>query len=164
MQTALSETQACVQNKHTPLMSPYRIGLCLAAIGWSANQLARCLGAHRTTVRRWITGETGIERDVGDWLEALAAAHRALLRPIRLKACVQNGHKSPMSAYRLRLCLLTIGWSGHELARRSGCHRTTIRRWLDGSAPIGSEIAEWLEALQAVHLAMTRPVRRFLAA
>src|SRR6202012_5714566 len=55
--------------------------------------------------------------------------------------CVHNGHipagascghygnspALPMSPYRLSLCLIVLGWSERELARRTGEHRTTIQ-------------------------------------
>ncbi len=75
--------------------------------------------------------------------------------------CVQNGHipptPRPMSTYRLRLCLLTIGWSERELVRRCGEHRNTVRRWLAGESAVDSEVATWLEILTAFHLANPRP-------
>ncbi len=78
--------------------------------------------------------------------------------------CVQNGHipptARPMSPYRLALCLLTIGWSERELARRSGEHRNTVRRWLAGDSAVDAEIAAWLEILAAVHRANPGPRRR----
>lgn len=74
--------------------------------------------------------------------------------------CAHNGHKS--SPYRLSRSLLILGWSVHELARRTGEHRTTIRRWIDGKAVIDPAIAAWLEELVAFHLDHPPPRRRGL--
>ena len=38
-------------------------------------------------------------------------------------------------------CLMILGWSVYELARRTGGHWNTIRRWLDGTGTIDPEIA-----------------------
>ncbi len=67
--------------------------------------------------------------------------------------CDQNGHMRLMSPRRLATILVTLGWSVRELARRSGEHRTTVMRWIDGTAAIDPERAECLERLEAVHLA-----------
>jgi hypothetical protein len=79
--------------------------------------------------------------------------------------CVQIGHTppSPMSPYRLGLCLLTLGWSERELARRTGEHRNTLRRWLAGESAVDPDVAAWLEVLMAVHLANPSPRRKPLA-
>jgi hypothetical protein len=81
--------------------------------------------------------------------------------------CVQIEHKSSapiaMSPYRLAICLSILGWSGHELARRSGEHRTTVRRWLDGGTIIAPEVAAWLEVLVAVHVQNPSPRLRVCA-
>ena len=62
------------------------------------------------------------------------------------RPCVQSGHTpaSPMSPYRLALCLLTLGWSERELARRTGEHRNTVRRWLAGDSSVDPDVAAWL--------------------
>jgi hypothetical protein len=79
--------------------------------------------------------------------------------------CVHYGHtpSPPMSPYRLALCLLTLGWSERELARRTGEHRNTVRRWLAGDSAVDPEVAAWLEILMAVHLANPGPRRKPLA-
>ena len=79
--------------------------------------------------------------------------------------CVQIGHTpaSPMSPYRLALSLLTLGWSERELARRTGEHRNTVRRWLAGESAVDPDVAAWLEILMAVHLANPGPRRKPLA-
>jgi transcriptional regulator with XRE-family HTH domain len=78
---------------------------------------------------------------------------------------VHFGHTppSPMSPYRLALCLLTLGWSERELARRTGEHRNTVRRWLAAESAVDPEVAAWLEILMAVHLANPGPRRKPLA-
>jgi transcriptional regulator with XRE-family HTH domain len=68
-----------------------------------------------------------------------------------------------MSPYRLALCLLTLGWSERELARRTGEHRNTLRRWLAGESANDPAVAAWLEILMAVHLANPGPRRKPLA-
>jgi Helix-turn-helix len=80
-------------------------------------------------------------------------------------SCGQIGHipALPMSPYRLSLCLIILGWSERELARRTGEHRTTIRRWLAGESEIDSSVAKWLEVLVAVHVANPGPRRKHLS-
>lgn len=73
--------------------------------------------------------------------------------------CGQNGH-SVMSPHRLALCMLTIGWSVRELARRSGEHRTQIQRCLDGASVFPPLKAAWLEDLAAAHEARPCPRRK----
>ena len=65
-----------------------------------------------------------------------------------------------MSPYRLSICLLTLGWSERELARRTGEHRNTLRRWLAGESAIDTDVAAWLETLAAFHIANPAPRRR----
>jgi hypothetical protein len=79
--------------------------------------------------------------------------------------CVHFGHTppSPMSPYRLALCLLTLGWSERELARRTGEHRNTVRRWLASESAVDPDVAAWLEILMAVHIANPGPRRKPLA-
>lgn len=80
--------------------------------------------------------------------------------------CAQNGHVAsgtptgPLSPYRINMCLIVLGWSVHEFSRRTGEHRMTIRRWLDGVAIMPGDLACWLEALVAAHLAHPCPRRR----
>jgi Helix-turn-helix len=75
--------------------------------------------------------------------------------------CVQNGHMpaTPMSPYRLSLSLLILGWSERKLARRTGEHRTTIRRWLSGESKTDPAVAQWLDVLVAVHTENPGPRR-----
>ncbi|WP_158803413.1 helix-turn-helix transcriptional regulator [Acidisoma sp. L85] len=68
-----------------------------------------------------------------------------------------------MSPYRLSLCLIVLGWSERELARRTGEHRTTLRRWLAGESDIDPAVAKWLEVLVAVHVANPGPTRKPLS-
>jgi hypothetical protein len=51
-------------------------------------------------------------------------------------SCGHYGHSSApaMSPYRLSLCLIILGWSERELARRNGEHRTTLRRGYPATA------------------------------
>ncbi len=92
-------------------------------------------------------------------------------------SCVQNGHiptaascghyghspAPPMSPYRLSVCLIILGWSERELARRTGEHRTTLRRWLAGEGQIDPSVAKWLEVLVAVHITNPCPRRKPLS-
>jgi hypothetical protein len=68
-----------------------------------------------------------------------------------------------MSPYRLSLSLLILGWSERELARRTGEHRTNIRRWLSGESAVDPDVAAWLDVLTAVHVANPGPRRKPLA-
>ena len=91
-------------------------------------------------------------------------------------SCVQNEHTealsraesskpdaepstsaAPMSPRRLLVCLAVIGWSGHELARRTGHSQTTVRRWTNGEAPMPPDVAAWVETLAACHRAHPVP-------
>ena len=68
--------------------------------------------------------------------------------------CVQSEHTSaslppPVSGSRLLAWLITLGWTERELARRTGRHQTTIRRWINGRSPIDPEVAAWLAMLAA---------------
>jgi hypothetical protein len=76
--------------------------------------------------------------------------------------CVQNRHI--MSAYRLEHCLIILGWTAAELARRSGEHRTTVQRWRQCGGVKDPDIVEWLETLVAFHLAHPCPRRRRIPA
>jgi hypothetical protein len=71
----------CVQNEHSivaaPVMSSHRLLLCLATLGWSERELGRRAGRHQTTIRRWIDGRSVVDRDVAEWLAALADFHAA---------------------------------------------------------------------------------------
>lgn len=94
--------------------------------------------------------------------------------------CVRYGHSPPstppiplrrahvpaasaarprMSAHRLLICLMVLGWSGRELARRTNRHRSTIARWTRGTRPVDPDVAAWLEALVASHKAHPAPRR-----
>ena len=86
----------CVQNEHvgpvscienskadakpnaaTAPMSPHRLLVCLAVLGWSERELARRTGRLQTTVRRWVNGRSPVPADVAAWVETLTAFHRA---------------------------------------------------------------------------------------
>lgn len=58
-------------------MSPHRLLVCLAVIGWPERELARRTGRLQTTVRRWTSGRSPVPPDVAAWVEMLAAFHRA---------------------------------------------------------------------------------------
>jgi hypothetical protein len=64
-----------------------------------------------------------------------------------------------MTPYRFSKCLMILGWSIYELARRIGEHRNTIRRWVDGKSIVDPSVASWLEELAAFHLDHPPPRR-----
>ena len=64
-----------------------------------------------------------------------------------------------MSAHRLLVCLVVLGWSARELARRTNRHRATVARWTRGTRPVDADVAAWLEALVASHQAHPAPRR-----
>jgi hypothetical protein len=74
--------------------------------------------------------------------------HTANVRPMR-----------PMSPHRLLVCLAVLGWSERELARRTGRHQTTIKRWTGGGGAVDGDTAAWLEQLVSFHLAHPAPRR-----
>ncbi|MBV8094551.1 MAG: helix-turn-helix transcriptional regulator [Acetobacteraceae bacterium] len=53
-------------------MTPERLMELLGTLHWSVLMLAKVLGAHETTVRRWVEGTTTIPPNVGEWLEKIA--------------------------------------------------------------------------------------------
>ena len=65
-----------------------------------------------------------------------------------------------MSAHRMLVYLAVLGWSERELARRTGRHQTTIKRWTGGSGAADDGTAAWLERLVAFHLAHPAPGRK----
>jgi len=81
-------------------------------------------------------------------------------------SCVHSEHVAdarpvrPMSPHRLLVCLAVLGWSERELARRTGRHQTTIKRWTEGGGAVDGDTAAWLENLVAFHLAHPAPRRR----
>lgn len=58
-------------------MSPHRLLVCLAVIGWPERELARRTGRLQTAVRRWTSGRSPVPPDMATWVEMLAAFHRA---------------------------------------------------------------------------------------
>lgn len=58
-------------------MSPRRLLVCLAALGWPERELARRTGRLQTTVRRWTGERSSVPDDVAAWVKMLAAFHRA---------------------------------------------------------------------------------------
>lgn len=92
--------------------------------------------------------------------------HRALPRFTAGDAsCVHSEHVADawpvrrMSAHRVLVCLAVLGWSERELARRTGRHQTTIKRWTGGSGAVDDGTAAWLERLVTFHLAHPAPRR-----
>jgi len=81
-------------------------------------------------------------------------------------SCVHSEHVAdarpvrPMSAHRMLVCLSVLGWSERELARRTGRHQTTIKRWTSGSGAVDDDTAAWLERLMAFYLAHPAPGRK----
>ncbi len=89
--------------------------------------------------------------------------------------CVHYEHKKPevpydvtllqdhatsrpaMSSHRLQMCLLILGWSVRDLARRTDRHQTTVVRWANGHSPVPDDVADWLETLAAFHIAHPGP-------
>ena len=71
-----------------------------------------------------------------------------------------NAAEAPMAPRRLLVCLAVIGWSGHELARRTGRPQTTVRRWTTGETPMPADVAAWVETLAACHRAHPAPRAR----
>lgn len=62
-----------------------------------------------------------------------------------------------MSSYRLLICLVIVGWSVRDLARRLGRHQTSVMRWCNGLSPVPEEVADWLEKVVAFHAAHPAP-------
>jgi len=90
--------------------------------------------------------------------------HRQLPAPAAERApCVHSEHVGdvpaarPMSSHRLLVCLAVLGWSERELARRTGRHQTTIKRWASGSGAVDDDTAAWLGRLVAFHLTHPAP-------
>ncbi len=65
--------------------------------------------------------------------------------------------RPPCPSYRLLVCLIILGWSERELARRADRHQTTITRWVKGLSPVPGEEAAWLETLVSFHVAHPAP-------
>jgi len=80
-------------------------------------------------------------------------------------SCVHNEHTAnvrpmrPMSPHRLLVCLAVLGWSERELARQTGRHQTTIKRWTGGGGAVDGDTAAWLERLVEFHAAHPAPRR-----
>lgn len=51
----------------------------------------------------------------------------------------------PMTGTRMRWCLLAIGWSQEELARRIHTHESSVRQMVRGRRDIPDTLAIWLE-------------------
>ena len=74
-------------------MSPHRLLVCLAVIGWPERELARRTGRLQTTVRRWTGGRSPVPSDVAAWVETLAAFHRAHPAPRTRQAMLDDPHR-----------------------------------------------------------------------
>jgi transcriptional regulator with XRE-family HTH domain len=61
-------------------MTPERLRECRQILRWSQADLAHACGASERSVRRWEVG--GAPPPLGEWLEALCDAHRALPAPV----------------------------------------------------------------------------------
>jgi len=74
---------SCVHSEHVadarPVrpMSPHQLLVCLAVLGWSERELARRIGRHQTTIKRWTSGSGAVDDDTAAWLERLVAFHLA---------------------------------------------------------------------------------------
>ncbi len=53
-------------------MTPARLLTCLAALHWSQRGFAKAIGYDDRLIRRWVSGERPIPRELGDWLEDAA--------------------------------------------------------------------------------------------
>lgn len=62
-----------------------------------------------------------------------------------------------MTATRLRLILSMLHWTQRGLAADLECSDRLVRMWAQADAAIPEDIADWLEALAALHTA--RPMR-----
>ena len=60
-------------------MTPERLTAVLEALHWSVRGLAVVLDEHETAVRRWVSGQTAVPRNVAVWLEV--RARTAFSRP-----------------------------------------------------------------------------------
>lgn len=74
-------------------MSPRRLLVCLATLGWTERELARRTGRHQTEVRRWISGASPVRADIAVWLETLTAFHEAHPAP-RIERCRPERRRS----------------------------------------------------------------------
>jgi transcriptional regulator with XRE-family HTH domain len=45
------------------------------------------------------------------------------------------------------------GWTVSEFARRIGRPRSTVMRWIEGTAQPPQDVVDWLDATAAYHLA-----------
>ncbi len=66
-------------------MTPDRFAACLHALDWSQRGLARSLGLHDSSVRRWASGRYPIPEPIAAWLDTLARFHETHPAPIATK-------------------------------------------------------------------------------
>lgn len=62
-------------------MSTHRMRCLLSDIGWSQRELARQLNTNEVTIHDMARGRRAIPFNLADWLEGLAACHRAAGKP-----------------------------------------------------------------------------------
>ena len=135
-----------------PAATQLRQGACLR--GSRASKTTQATGAVRTARRH--------HRGMDDGTRQEALVRQQLSEEFRV--CVHCEHKGPlptgtavvprpepMPGYRILRCLAILGWSERELARRTGRHQTSIRRWIDGTAATDADVAEWLQLLAQFH-------------
>ena len=80
-------------NTASAAMSPRRLLICLAVLGWPERELARRTGRHQTEVRRWVNGASPVRADIAVWLETLTAFHEAHPAP-RIERCRPERRRS----------------------------------------------------------------------
>ena len=68
-------------NPESAPMTPDRFRECLALLHWSQRGLAQILYCDDRLVRRWAQGSEPVPESIGRWIEQLACAHEAALRP-----------------------------------------------------------------------------------
>lgn len=64
-----------------------------------------------------------------------------------------------MTPARFRECLTALHWTQRGLARILGRPEGTVRQWARGAVRIPEDVARWLDALTAAHLANPPPRR-----
>lgn len=62
-------------------MSADELRDCIATLGWTLRGLGIQLGVGESRMRRWASGLYPVPPELAEWLERLAAAHKALPPP-----------------------------------------------------------------------------------